>query len=321
METKDTTNTQAVEVTENAKNMRGRIDELRELYRDGYVTENEFKVARVNILKEGGLDIVTQFQQQVHQFSLQEEEEEEEPKPGGCGRFLLTLLLAVLIILSVSFFAAPYWPNHFGGAGARAGREWFTAKTTAFIGGFFVDSPDSTRVPDPVSHGDERPAEDAPYLSESLAAYGVPEGELQDASFEPVAVSLLPVVTIVDQAGLRSLDMHVLSLPSGSVEQDVTAVEIQTPVSARPSSVSPVAAVVPPAENAVRGYVRFANVRIRSEPDTSTSDNIVGRGYTGDRFIVLEEGSGSDGSMWYNVEYEDGSKRGWVSGSLVRLEN
>jgi hypothetical protein len=44
--------------------------------------------------------------------------------------------------------------------------------------------------------------------------------------------------------------------------------------------------------------------RIRSAPDTSASDNVVGWGTKGDRFSVLEKGVGIDGSTWYHVRYE-----------------
>ena len=123
--------------------------------------------------------------------------------------------------------------------------------------------------------------------------------------------------------------MHILSLPSGTAEPDIPSVEVeaeavtdigtagldvtvfemQTPVSADLRN-----------EDIGRGSITARNARIRSSPDISTNDNVVGWGHAGDRFTVLEEGAGVDGSKWYNVVYENGSKSGWISGSLVRLE-
>jgi uncharacterized protein YgiM (DUF1202 family) len=70
-----------------------------------------------------------------------------------------------------------------------------------------------------------------------------------------------------------------------------------------------------------RGFISVRSVRIRSAPDTSTNDNVIGWGRNGDRVLILEKSRSRDGSGWYRVRYEDGSKQGWVSGSLVTLED
>ena len=121
--------------TGNAQKIKDRLNELRELCQTGYITELEFKIARVNALKDHGIDIATQ---RAHRPYFQEEEEESR----GCGCFLATLLLAMFFVLGVAFFVAPYWPERFGGAGARAAREWFTTRGTEFIDGFLNESDD-----------------------------------------------------------------------------------------------------------------------------------------------------------------------------------
>jgi hypothetical protein len=167
METKDAVDSQVTEdvneVTDTndvreSKDTKDRLDKLKELYAGGYVTEDEFKVARVNILKEGGLDVVIRQSPRLPCL----EEDDEEQKNVGCGCFLAAFLLAAFIVLSVSFLAAPYWPNRFGGAGARAAREWFTAKGASFIDGLFAGASDSAQVPDPVSSDNERPTAVSP---------------------------------------------------------------------------------------------------------------------------------------------------------------
>jgi len=293
------------------KSTRDLLDELKELYKGGYVTEGEFKIARTNVLKEAGFDVVTQLHQYHRQLSVQEEE--EEPSGRGCGCFLATLLLTAFLALGVSYFAAPYWPADYGGAEARAAREWVSAQMkfgTDFIARFFSDSADSTQIPDPIPSSEERQEGD-PFDITGPASPDEP-AELTSTGIEE-AVPPPPAAPGASQIIFSpSADMHILSQPA---EPYIAAVEIQTPAS---EELGP--AVLPGAENALRGYVTASNARIRSAPDTSTNDNVVGWGRNGDRFIVLEEGSGIDGSKWYNIMRENGNRRGWISGSLVRLE-
>jgi len=336
MDTKDIVDKQA---EKNTKSTKSRLDELKELYEGEYVTENEFKVARINILEEGGIDVVTQLRQNVPQVPVPEED--EEPKGSGCGCFIAALL-AAFIVLGVSFFAAPYWPDRFGGVTARTAREWFTAKGTAFIDRFFGDQIDSAQIYDPISSEPGRPEiglADVTYPGIPETIQASPEEISSDItpvqpneaneSVESAAFPPLPVIPDVDHTGdvtLPSLDMHILSLPDSveagaSPEPDIAVVEMQAPASTVSNQASsPVPSVPSGNENARRGHISARNARIRSAPDTSTNDNVVGRGVYGDRFTVLEERVGRDGSKWYHIMYEDGNKSGWVSGSLVRLE-
>ena len=302
------------------KGTKDRLDELRELYKGGYVTESEFKIARLNILNDGGIDVLTQLRQHARQTIAMEEN--EEPKGSGCGCFLAALL-AVFLVSGVSFFAAPHWPDRFGGTGARIAREWFTAKATDFMDGFF-GNPAETQAPDPISSEAVQPAMDSADITGT--AFGSAEAEQQNEVRESVAVTQPPAAPSVNQAALPSIDMHILSLPFAPAgidvptEPDITVAEIQTSASAESDTIFPVFPADPGAENILRGYVTAQIARIRSAPDISTNDNVVARGQPGDRFTVLEEGLGSDGSKWYRIQYENGSKRGWIRGSLVKLE-
>ena len=296
----DTAGTPAAEsetLTKNTKSTKEKLDELRDLYERKYVTEAEFKNARVNILKEAGLDVITQLRSRDIRASAQEEE--EESKDGGWGCSLVALFLAAFFVLGVCFFAAPYWPNYLGGDGVRAARKWITDKGTNLVDRFLGDSADSAKAPDPIAADDTRSEEDSTYTQD------LSETEPQEAGAPNVTVPL---------PALPSLDVHILSFPSSTEEPDETVEDIQTSVSEEPIPVAP------RAENTVGGYISVPIARIRSAPDTSTNDNLIGRGRSGERFIVLEEGPGTDGSKWYNVEFEDGSKRGWLKGSLLRLE-
>jgi hypothetical protein len=92
------------------------------------------------------------------------------------------------------------------------------------------------------------------------------------------------------------------------LEPDISVMEMSAPVPQR-------------AENARRGYISVTRARIRSSPDTSTNRNVLGWGRSGERFAVLEEGTGRDGAKWYRVRSESGDTTGWVSGALLRMEN
>lgn len=269
IETQETQETQATKTTDNAKD---RLDRLKGLYKDGYITEHEFMIARVNILKEEGVDVVTRLQQPQPAFLEQEEEEEEEPKGCGCIGSLAAFLLASLIVMAMCFFAAPHWPEHFGGTEVRAAREWFIATGTNLIDRFSREPDAPAHIPDPV------PPVMPPVMPQEEGYPGVTEPE--DAYLEQVSdVTSIPRI-------------HILSLASET------------------------------AEGAIRGYVTVSNARMRSAPDTSTNENVVGWGTIGDRLIILEEGVGTDGSMWYYVINESrNNRRGWISGSLMRLES
>ena len=65
--------------------------------------------------------------------------------------------------------------------------------------------------------------------------------------------------------------------------------------------------------------VRSTNARIRSTPGVSSNDNVVGWGRNGDRVQIVGEET-INGTSWYNIRYAEGSKQGWISGTLVTLE-
>ena len=336
METQRTQEMQGTQNTQEkmpvqAKSTKSRLDELTELHNGGYITEFEFKTARVNILKEGGMDVTTRQQQYAHRPAYREEE--EDSKSSGCGCFLMMLLLAFLV-LGVSFFAAPYWPERFGGATAMAAREWATDRGMELRDRFFGEpAPLIHHVPDPIPvpapPEDERREEDPSNAIEPEPSYYVPEA-VQPEDGESAIIPPAPPLPVTPRAetggiALPSLDTHILSLPLGTAEANPLTTEadpqiVETGVSAAETPISaPVAEPVP--ENPIRGRVTAANVRVRSTPDIATNNNVVGWAREGDRFTVLEEGTGRDGSRWFYVVYDTGNRRGWTSGSLVRLEN
>jgi hypothetical protein len=65
--------------------------------------------------------------------------------------------------------------------------------------------------------------------------------------------------------------------------------------------------------------VSARRVRVRSAPDTS-ADNVLGWAFKGERYAVLGEAPGRDGSKWYNVRYEKIDGNGWIKASMIELE-
>jgi hypothetical protein len=51
-----------------------------------------------------------------------------------------------------------------------------------------------------------------------------------------------------------------------------------------------------------------------------SADNVLGWGLKGERFSVLGETSGRDGSKWYNIRYDKTGGKAWIKASMTRFE-
>jgi hypothetical protein len=337
------------------KNTKDRLDELQDLLQAGYLTENEYRVARINTLREEGVDIVIHARAPDAKHRPDLEEEEDEEKSGGCGCFLASAFLIVVVALG-AVLAVPKWPENFGGFYAQTARQWILDRGAELFALFSSDEPDPAPDPGPsvilpatvVVVGNEEDARqeptfpalssDLPFDFSSNLSFDLPlfelslserTGELSSDVF-PGRAPTSPLPPAPETASyaepvLPPLDARIFSLPdisnlnspslSNSQEPDVTIIEVS-------SSPSSSASTFQRSEigQGRRGVVSGRSVRIRSAPDTSTNDNVVGWGANGDRFRVLEEGTARDGSAWYRIRYEVGGKQGWISGSLVTLE-
>jgi hypothetical protein len=265
---------------------------------------------------------------------------------------LLVIALVVGIVLAV-----PNWPDSFGGSYVKAMRQW-TVDRGASLAALFSSEDPAGPVPDPVpgvtlpativvvGGGGDVPEEPASLALSSDLSLDLPfpvssefpasEDPSPEVSSEPVTVPPLPLApgaVSYAEPVLPPLDARIFSLPnmsadspsiSSSQEPDVTIVEIAASPSLRGNRGTEQGAgqeFGQEMEQGIRrGFVSARSVRIRSAPDTSTNDNVVGWGNSGDRLVILEEGRGRDGSVWYRIRYETGNKQGWISGSLVTLE-
>ena len=310
------------------KNTKQRLEELQDLLEGGYLTENEFRVARVNILKENGIDLT------IHGRSLEERrgrQAEESPGGCGCGCFLAALFLAAAIGGAV--WAIPQWPDRWGGAYVREVREW----AVGLWSGFFGDSSESERSsesgvvsnpeepspkepsPGEDSRGENSPGESIPRSLEPALDTAPPQAsrdaEVPEGPTSPDAFSELDPPR-PEAARSPSLPEGPSGLETPSLDDlNVTVVEI-------PASSFDFSAAEAALQKAAlrKGFISARRARIRSAPDTSTGANVVGWGQSGDRFSVLDEGTSADGATWYRIRYETGDKQGWISGSLVTLE-
>ena len=160
------------------KNTKQRLDDLQDLLQAGYLTDNEFRVARINTLRESGVDIVIHGSRKP-EARYPREEEEEEPK--GCGCFLIVVLLIALGIGAVFFVSI--WPDRLGGSYVRAAREWASAQWSSF----FSDAP-SGPIPDPIPQKDvPLPAIIVIVSDDERATLSSPDFSPSPSSDEPLA--------------------------------------------------------------------------------------------------------------------------------------
>ncbi|MDR2523829.1 MAG: SH3 domain-containing protein [Synergistaceae bacterium] len=278
-----------------------RLDELDELLQGGYLTPTESRVARAHILRESGIDV-----------EGAEEMEVSQGESRGCGCFLAALLLTLALLLGAAL-AVPEWPDSLGGTYVNAARGWVFEQCGAFWKKLFGrDDPNVVLKPAP---------EQPPVLAPLLVSADPPSRSIS----KDISVSLpspeSPETRSADPglSSLPAIDSRTLNLPeapsidSSSTSPRVTVVEI-------PSSLSEDFPKSEP-EPLRRGVISAQNVRIRSTPDASVNNNVIGTGRKGDRLLILKEATGKNQSKWYNIRYENGRYEGWISASLVALES
>ncbi len=293
--------------------VRKKLDELKELRQENYITEEEYAAARGNALLDAGFDIVprTGLEARFRRPPLQERESGEK-KNGGCGCFLILLLL--IVILFGGIFALPedtlkLLPGLDRVFGLEIVQE---ARRTVLQ---FVDDlmgrPQAQESPVlPQEDGADRvsmePAVAVPEPpSERDEVQNPPKHEDNPAPAEPAEKDVLE-----DHAEERE----------PQEEQEASG---DTAASADSDAVSPQAAAVSDDEpsdtaNSVRSSVWGNSVRIRSTPDRTSDGNIVGRARKGEELTILEETTNDDGERWLHIRMDQGDREGWMLARLVR---
>ncbi|MDR1731903.1 MAG: SH3 domain-containing protein [Synergistaceae bacterium] len=304
------------------KTTKQRLDELQDLLQAKYITESEFRAARINVLRESGFDFTFHGpRRKESEIDDGEDEylEEMEPRGRGCGCFLSLVFLAVVIVLGI-LLAAPEWPDEFGGQYVRQAREEAVSLWNSF---FSPEETNSGSIPDPLKSRKEVSADVLPKTDET-SKDETPDMPSKDVSGrsspplqQPLAVASVPATPSPVALEGRAPKLDISVLPdgeAGSGDPQVIIVEIPPSL---PDPVPEETALVP---KGTGGMVSSNAARIRSAPNTLDTTNVLGWARRGERFTVLERSADSGGGSWYRVRFEANDKEGWVSGTLVKLE-
>jgi hypothetical protein len=226
--------------------VRQRLDELRELLEENYITESEYAAAYANVLLEAGIDISAPPRAEPRRARRPAARSRRVGAGRSYERFALPALLIAGVLACSVFFC------------------WMLEK-----GGLFA-----------------------------------PRRNILPSS------SLLPLSSVTAPNSADLVEAAAEAKPELEPEVEV---EVE---------VKPEEAVSE--ESAVLGWavVSAQKVRVRAAPDTS-ANNVLGWVLKGERFAVLKEAPGRDGSKWYNVRYEkigEGWIEGWIKASMMKFE-
>lgn len=300
--------------------VRKKLDELKELRQENYITEEEYAAARGNALLDAGFDIVprTGLEARFRRPTLQEGESGEK-KNGGCGCFLILLLL--IVILFGGIFALPEDTlKLLPGLDRVFGLEMVQEARRTVLQ--FVDDlmgrPQAQESP-------ILPTEDGADRISMEPAVAVPEPSSErDGVQNPPKHEDNP--TPAEHVEKDVLENHKDALENHAEEgepQEEQEASGDTAASADSDAAPPQAATVSDDEpsdtaNSVRSSVWGNSVRIRSTPDRTSDGNIVGRARKGEELTILEETTNDDGERWLHIRMDQGDREGWMLARLVR---
>jgi hypothetical protein len=267
-----------------------RLEELQELLEENYITESEYAAARTNVLLEVGVDIVVRPRAEQKRMSRLEARSRRAGAGRDYGRFLIPALLVAGVLACAVFL---FWMLAEGGLFAprrNAPSPSLLPLPSA--------APVGSALPDAGGLDEERELEDDGILDVlgELGELGVLSSASEDAepASEDSVGSILPETSVLSPGAKETAEAP--GLPAGESEETVSD------------------------EKSALGWavVSVPRVRIRAAPDVS-ADNVLGWAYKGERFAVLKEGPGRDGSKWYNVRYEKIGKEGWIKASMMEF--
>lgn len=278
-----------------------RLEELKELRQYDYITEEEYAVARGNILLEAGFDIVPRTEFDACYTYPPPRRKGRERKRGGCGCFL-TLLFLIAFMVSGALFALPEdIVSNLPGLDRLFGIEQVQEARRTILR--FID--------DLLGH----PQTEVPSLPLIASADHV-RPEVPPA----IPVPLPEIVSAGSQTALENQESNTalpdtkprLPLPpSSELHPEAGAAPFQAAVDGEGE-------VPDAAADAAKSSVWGDSVRIRSTPDQSNDDNIIGRARRGELLSILEEITNEDGEKWYHVRLDRGNREGWIQASRVR---
>ncbi len=299
--------------------VRKKLDELRELRQENYITEEEYAAARGNALLDAGFDIVprTGLEARFRRPTLQEGESGER-KNGGCGCFLIVLLL-IVIILGGIFALSEDTLKTLPGLDQVFGLEMVQEARRTILQ--FVDDlmgrPQAQESPIlPTEDGADRismePAVAVPEpSSERDGVQNPPKHEDNPAPVEPAEK--------VEPAERDVLENHAEEQEPQAEREGSGDMAASADSDAAPSQAAADANDgLSDTANSVRSSVWGNSVRIRSTPDRTSDGNIVGRARKGEELTILEETTNDDGERWLHIRMDQGDREGWMLARLVR---
>jgi hypothetical protein len=278
--------------------LKQRLSELQELLEENYITESEYAAARANVLLDAGVDISVRpraAEPRRRMYRL-EARSRRAAAASGYERFLVPgLLIAGALVCAVFFF----WMLSEGGLFSP--RRKNLLPSTPPPSAPFVQS---GAEPEDFGEDGDSGAEPGDSDAESGAFGGDEDGGGFFADFASPGApepSEAPRPAVSGDSVPPEAPVPKLNVPEKipGLPAEETALE----------------------ESGVRGWavVSARRVRIRAAPDIS-ADNVLGWAAKGERYAVLGEVSGKNGSKWYNVRYEKINKNGWISASMMELE-
>jgi hypothetical protein len=310
------------------------LDELQGLLKEQYITEAEYAAARANVLLEAGVNIARRSRAAGPRRVRQLEARSRRTAAAPDHDYKRVLIPFLLIAGMVSCAAFLVW--------MLTGGEL----TLPFIGellpGVLTPSVSTPRVsaPSVSTPGVSTPGLLTPpsvELNEFVAL--IQSGSFDEGSFDEKESASAEGGTSVFSAESEAPEPPAVSedhRPDGGAAKEETGETGETEENEEgTSSLSGVPAEEPEepeekdsGEKAGLGWgvVSVRRVRIRAAPDTS-ANNVLGWASSGERFAILKEANGRDGSKWYNVRYEKNEKtgkeggvktEGWIKASMMK---
>jgi len=288
-----------------------KLDELRELRQDNYITEEEYAAARENTLLDAGFDIESRTELGARFLHIPPQREIEEKKNGGCGCFLILLLLIIILggIFALSedtLKTLPGLDRVFGIEMVREARRTVHQFVDDLMGRPRAQESPVLPTEDRADRVSMEPAVAVPEPpSERDGMPSPPKHEDNPAPAEPVEKDVLE--NYAEDRRLQA-ERGASGDTAASADSDTTPPQTAADANDEP----------PDTANSVRSSVWGHSVRIRSTPDSTSDGNIVGSARKGEELTILEETTNRYGERWLRIRMDQGDREGWMLAKLVR---
>lgn len=272
--------------------LKQRLEELQELLEERYISESEYSAARANILMELGVDITTR-PRAADPRRMQRLEVHSRKKAAKRSNSRYFWITTCLIVGGLGCAALLFW--------ALSGSSLFRPQRDSSASLLPLPSA-MAREPASPSWLDIFEDEDS---EESLSGGSVSEDSGGSAS-----------------GGSAPSEMSASADMTASTETARAAEGAENISAEEPAITEAPQAAGSESETAILGWgvVSARRVKVRAAPDMTTEDNVLGWAAKGERFAILGEDPGQDGSKWYNVRHEKIGRESWIKASMMTTE-